>query len=146
VTYHGPGQLVVYPIIDLDPRERDVRRYVWNLEEVMIRTAAAHGLTAGRIPGLNGAWVSGCKLGAVGVRIRRWVTMHGLALNVNTDLSGFDLIVPCGIRDRGVTSLQRELGRAVDMDGVCQRCVESFASVFERRAVHRDRLPGPMAE
>ncbi|MDH5493867.1 MAG: lipoyl(octanoyl) transferase LipB [Myxococcales bacterium] len=109
VTYHGPGQLVGYPIIALDRHRRDVRRYVWNLEETMIRAVAEYGIEAGRISGLNGTWVGERKIGAVGVRIRRWITMHGFALNVSTDLSGFGMIVPCGIEDKGVTTIAREM-------------------------------------
>jgi lipoate-protein ligase B len=130
VTYHGPGQLVAYPIVDLKPDRQDVRKYVAALEEVMIRIAASYGITAGRVAGLNGTWVGDNKLGAVGVRIRRWVTMHGLALNVSTALDAFDLIVPCGIRDRGVTSLERELGRPVAMDEVIDRAVGVFTEVL----------------
>ncbi|MGB5283036.1 MAG: lipoyl(octanoyl) transferase LipB, partial [Polyangiales bacterium] len=113
VTYHGPGQLVAYPIIDLKPDRRDVRKYMWSLEETMIRTCANFGLAATRVEGLNGAWIGDRKVGAVGVRISRWVTMHGLALNANSDLTHFDLIVPCGIQDKTVTSLTAELGRTV---------------------------------
>ena len=106
VTYHGPGQLVGYPIVDLNPDRRDVHRYVRDLEEVMILMAASFGVKAGRIPGLTGAWVGDEKLAAIGVRIARWVTSHGFAFNVNTQLSHFGLIVPCGITDKGVTSLR----------------------------------------
>jgi lipoyl(octanoyl) transferase len=130
VTYHGPGQLVAYPIIDLKPDRQDVRKYVGALEEVMIRIAASYGISAGRVAGLNGTWVGNNKLGAVGVRLRRWVTMHGLALNVSTALDAFDLIVPCGIRDRGVTSLERELDRPVPMDEVIDRAVSVFTEVL----------------
>ncbi|MFI5309323.1 MAG: lipoyl(octanoyl) transferase LipB [Polyangiales bacterium] len=131
VTYHGPGQLVGYPIIDLSPDRRDVRKYVAGLEEVMIRVAAGLGLTATRISGLNGAWIEDRKLGAVGVRIRRWVTMHGFALNVSTALDAFDLIVPCGIPDKRVTSLERELGRAPTMADVELAVVRAFCQVFD---------------
>ena len=109
VTYHGPGQLVGYPIIDLNPDRRDVRKYVASLEESMIRLCADYDLTANRVEGLNGTWIGNNKIGAVGVRISRWVTMHGFAFNVNTKLSDFDAIVPCGIQGRGVTSLDNEL-------------------------------------
>ena len=114
VTLHGPGQLVGYPIVDLKPDRQDVRKYVYDLEETMIQVAAHYRLTGGRIQGLNGAWIGDRKVGAVGVRISRWVTMHGFALNVNTDLGLFDVIVPCGIQDREVTSIAREIGREVD--------------------------------
>jgi lipoate-protein ligase B len=132
VTYHGPGQLVGYPIIDLKPDRQDVHRYVRDLEEVLIRTAADFGLEAGRIKGYSGAWVGDRKLAAIGVRIARWVTSHGFALNVTTDLAGFDLIVPCGITDRGVTSLSALLGRDVTMPEVEAAVVTHFAAVFER--------------
>ena len=116
VTYHGPGQVVGYPILDLKPDRCDVHRYVRDVEEVMIRTCADYGLTAGRIKGLTGAWVGAEKIGAIGVRISRWITSHGFAFNVGTALDHFRLIVPCGISDRGVTSLERATGRA-DPDG-----------------------------
>ncbi|MGE0103002.1 MAG: lipoyl(octanoyl) transferase LipB [Blastocatellales bacterium] len=132
VTYHGPGQLVGYPIIHLAPDRCDVRRYVRDLEEVMIRVAAEYGIRAGRIDGLTGIWVGDEKLGAIGVRISRWVTMHGFAFNVNTDLDYFQLIVPCGIRDHGVTSLERLLGRRIDLLEVANRMQNQFGQVFNR--------------
>jgi lipoyl(octanoyl) transferase len=137
VTYHGPGQVVGYPILDLSPDRRDVHRYVRDLEEVMIRTCADYGIEAGRVPGLTGAWVGQDKVGAIGVRIARWVTSHGFALNVATDLDAFDLIVPCGIRGRGVTSLERLLGREVPLDGVMDRLTAHFADVFDRTPTTR---------
>jgi lipoyl(octanoyl) transferase len=130
VTYHGPGQLVGYPIIDLKPDRCDVHRYVRDLEEVMIRVAASFGIEAGRIAGLTGAWVGDEKLAAIGVRIARWVTSHGFAFNVNTSLEHFDFIVPCGITGKGVTSLQRLLGRTVPMEEVEESAAESFRQVF----------------
>ena len=130
VTYHGPGQLVGYPILDLKPDRCDVHRYVRDLEEVMIRAAATFGVTAGRIPGLTGAWVGQEKLAAIGVRIARWITSHGFAFNVNTSLQHFDFIVPCGISDRGVTSLERLLGRRVPMAEVAKAIEDSFRDVF----------------
>jgi lipoyl(octanoyl) transferase len=131
ITYHGPGQIVGYPIIDLNPDRRDVHRYVRDLETVLIRTANDYGIAAGRVEGLTGVWVGNDKLAAIGVRIARWITSHGFALNVGTDLDHFDLIVPCGIADRGVTSLNRLLGRPVDTVEVANRIVEHFANVFE---------------
>jgi lipoyl(octanoyl) transferase len=131
VTYHGPGQIVGYPIIDLNPDRRDVHRYVRDLEAVLIRTAADFGIHAGRVAGLTGVWVGDDKLAAIGVRIGRWITSHGFALNVNTKLDHFQLIVPCGIPDRGVTSMERLLERRIDTDEVQGRIVEHFTNVFE---------------
>jgi len=131
VTYHGPGQIVGYPIIDLNPDRRDVHRYVRDLEEVLIRTAADFGINAGRVSGLTGVWVGDEKLAAIGVRIARWVTSHGFALNVSTNLDYFNLIVPCGITDRGVTSLSRLLGRPVELETVRHRIVSHFSNVFQ---------------
>jgi lipoyl(octanoyl) transferase len=141
VTYHGPGQLVAYPILDLNPDRKDVRRYVRDLEEVMIRVAAHYDLVGSRIEGLNGAWIDGRKLGAVGVRIRRWVTMHGIALNVSTNLDAYDLIVPCGIRDKEVTSLSRELGREPAMREVEDAMTDAFAAVFDADVTRRTGAP-----
>ena len=132
VTYHGPGQIVGYPIIDLNPDRRDVHRYVRDLEEVMIRVCADYGLTAGRIKGFSGAWIDDAKIGAIGVRISRWITSHGFAFNVTTDVDFFDLIVPCGIADRGVTSLAEAIGRPPELIEVEDRFVDHFARVFER--------------
>jgi lipoyl(octanoyl) transferase len=134
VTYHGPGQIVGYPIMDLKPDRQDVHRYVRDLEEVLIRTSADYGVSARRVEGLTGVWVGREKLAAIGVRIARWVTSHGFAFNVTTDLEYFGLIVPCGIADRGVTSLDRLLGRAVDRREVEDRIVSRFCEVFERTA------------
>jgi lipoyl(octanoyl) transferase len=131
VTYHAPGQLVAYPILDLRPDRCDVRRYVRNLEEVMIQVAASYGLASHRVEGMNGAFVDGRKVGAVGVRISRWVTMHGFALNVSTDLTGFQLIVPCGLHTTQVTSLSVETGRPVALAESSERAVEAFVRVFD---------------
>jgi lipoyl(octanoyl) transferase len=134
VTYHGPGQVVGYPILDLKPDRCDVHRYVRDLEEVLIRTAADCGVEARRVDGLTGVWAGpGAreKLAAIGVRLSRWITSHGFALNVATDLAYFDLIVPCGIRDRGVTSLER-LGCDAPPEEVEARVVAHFCSVFDR--------------
>lgn len=141
VTYHGPGQIVGYPILDLSPDRQDVRRYVRDLEELMIRLAGSFGLEATRVPGLNGTWIGSRKIGAVGVRISRWVTMHGFAFNVTTDLSHFGVIVPCGIRDRGVTSLREELGRDVPLDEALQLLEGHFGDVFDADLVPATRPP-----
>jgi lipoyl(octanoyl) transferase len=130
ITYHGPGQIVGYPIIDLKPDRCDVHRYVRDLEDVLMRTAADYGIESARIEGLTGVWVGREKLAAIGVRIARWITSHGFALNVATDLAYFDLIVPCGIADHGVTSLARLLGREVERREVEDRIVTHFCGVF----------------
>ncbi len=134
ITYHGPGQIVAYPILDLTEHRRDVRWYVEQLEEVMIRTTADFGIAAHRVEGQHGAWIDAPageeKLGAIGVHLSRWVTSHGFAYNVSTDLRYFDLIVPCGITDKRVTSLERALGRPIAIDEVRDRMIAHFAAVF----------------
>ena len=135
VTYHGPGQLVGYPIFDLNPDRRDVHRYVRDLEEALILVLAAFGITGVRVKGLTGVWVGPPgreeKVAAIGVRISRWITSHGFALNVSTDLGPFGLIVPCGIVDRGITSIERLVGRDVSGDAVQDAVVAGFAKVFD---------------
>ncbi len=136
VTYHGPGQVVGYPILDLSPDRCDVHRYVRDLEEVMIRACADYGVAAGRVSGLTGCWVGDSKVGAIGVRISRWVTSHGFALNVREEaLAPFRLIVPCGIRDKGVTALEPAAGRTVSLDDVMDRLARHLAAVFDREPV-----------
>ncbi|WP_324672661.1 lipoyl(octanoyl) transferase LipB [Hymenobacter sp. GOD-10R] len=137
ITYHGPGQLVGYPILDLDNFFTDIHRYLRVLEEAVIRTLSEYELVAGRIPGLTGVWLdfeegasNPRKICALGVKCSRWVTMHGFALNVNTDLSYFGHIVPCGISDKAVTSLQQELGRAVPLSEVEDRLLIHLADLF----------------
>jgi lipoyl(octanoyl) transferase len=137
ITYHGPGQIVGYPILDLRPDRCDVHRYVRDLEEVLIRTAADFGVDAGRVEGLTGVWTGPdrrAKLAAIGVRISRWITSHGFAFNASTDLGFFDLIVPCGISDRGVTSLQ-QLGCRGTIAEVGQLIAGHFLAVFDRTLV-----------
>jgi lipoyl(octanoyl) transferase len=138
ITYHGPGQIVAYPILDLRPDRCDVHRYVRDLEEVMIRAAGDFGLQAARIQGLTGAWLGADKVGAIGVRISRWITSHGFAFNVSTDLDYFKLIVPCGISDGGVTSLSRALGRHVAMVEAETSLVRHFSEVFDREVVESE--------
>jgi lipoyl(octanoyl) transferase len=142
VTYHGPGQLVGYPIIDLKPDRCDVHAYVRDLEEVMIRVCADYGVAGRRLEGLTGTWVDTrhgpLKIGAIGVRISRWVTSHGFAFNVNTDLDFFRLIVPCGIEQHGVTSLEALLGRALSIEEVEDAVVRHFARIFERNPRGRE--------
>jgi lipoyl(octanoyl) transferase len=134
VTFHGPGQVVGYPIIGLAPDRCDIRRYVRDLEETMIRTAAEFGVTAGRVAGLTGVWVGEEKLGAIGVRISRWVTMHGFAFNVRTQLEYFDMIIPCGIQDHGVTSLEKILGPATPaVEEVAASLARHFGVVLGRQ-------------
>jgi lipoyl(octanoyl) transferase len=132
VTYHGPGQIVGYPVLDLRPDRCDVHRYVRDLEDVMMRVCADYGVTAGRIKGLTGTWVGAEKIGAIGVRLSRWITSHGFAFNVSTDLDHFKLIVPCGIGDRGVTSLERVTGRRISLSEVEDAFVRRFQEIFER--------------
>ena len=132
ITYHGPGQLVGYPILDLRPDRCDVHRYVRDLEEVLIRTAGTFGVTATRIPGLTGVWVGKDKLAAIGVRISRWITSHGFAFNVAPDLEYFGLMIPCGIRDHGVTSLAKLLSSAPALTEVSEVVASQFAGVFSR--------------
>ena len=144
VTYHGPGQIVGYPIIDLKPDRCDVHRYVRDLEETMIRACADYGVGAERVKGMTGAWVGGEKIGAIGVRISRWITSHGFAFNVKTNLEHFQLIVPCGIAQHGVTSLERAVGRSVSLDEVAGRLVDHFAAVFDRVVVTRAAAPAAL--
>lgn len=130
VTFHGPGQVVGYAIVDLTQRKRDLHRYLRDLEEVIVRAVAEFGIDACRVPGLTGVWVGDAKLAAIGVRVSRWITHHGFALNVDTDLSYFDLIVPCGITDKRVTSMEKLLGRDIDRDAVEDALARSFPRVF----------------
>jgi lipoyl(octanoyl) transferase len=145
VTYHGPGQLVGYPIIDLRPDRCDVHRYVRDLEEVLIEAVARIGIEAGRVPGLTGVWVGSDKVAAIGVRISRWITSHGFALNVSSNLDHFRLIVPCGIRDKGVTSIEVLLGRPVAMSEVERAVISAFSSVFDRSIVELAPSVHPLA-
>jgi len=135
VTYHGPGQLVGYPILDLAQHRRDIAWYMRSLEEVLIAVARDYEIGAGRLAGAPGVWVGNDKLAAMGVHVSRWVTSHGFAFNVKTDLRYFEWIVPCGLRDKGVTSLQKLLGRRVEMGEVIETVVCRFGEVFELEMV-----------
>jgi lipoyl(octanoyl) transferase len=130
ITYHGPGQLVGYPIFDLAQHRRDIAWFMRSLEAVFIGVARDFGIDAARLAGAPGVWVGNDKLVAMGVHISRWVTSHGFAFNVNADLRYFDYIVPCGLRDKGVTSLAKRLGRPVEMDRVMEHVIEQFGKVF----------------
>lgn len=137
ITYHGPGQIVGYPIIDLENFFTDIHKYMRLLEESIIKTLADYKIAAGRIQGLTGVWIDyenknrARKICALGVKTSRWVTMHGFALNVNTDLKYFDHIVPCGIKDKDVTSLSRELGTDQNLEEVAEKLKNNIASLFE---------------
>lgn len=134
VTYHGPGQLVGYPILDLKPDRCDLHRYVRDLEEALILALGDFGVTAGRKPGLTGVWVGDEKIAAIGVRVSSgWITSHGFALNVATDLGFFGAIVPCGIREHGVTSLARAAGVPASLDAAADRVAARLAEIFQRR-------------
>ncbi len=141
-TYHDPGQLVVYPILKI--RSEELHGFVWRLEEVVIRLLRTYGLEAGRLEEHPGVWVHGRKIAALGLAVSDGVTRHGLALNVAPQLAHFGLLIPCGVADRGVTSMERELGRPVDLEEVSSRFVQTFAEVFERAVVwgEPDQLPG----
>jgi lipoyl(octanoyl) transferase len=141
ITYHGPGQIVGYPIFDMDRHFTDVHKYLRCLEEVVIKTCADYGIDAGRIEGLTGVWVGEQKICAMGIRCSRWVTMHGFAFNVNADLSYFNHIVPCGIGDKEVTSLQKLLGDKVDEVKVKNRLIKHFEEVFKINISEVNSLP-----
>jgi lipoate-protein ligase B len=133
VTLHAPGQLVGYPIMDLRPRGQDVHRYLRELEEVLIRALSGWGIAAERVPGATGVWVGEEKIAAIGVGVKRWVTCHGFAMNVTTDLSLFDTIVPCGLFGKGVTSVARILGREIEMEEATSRVMAAWRAVFSTR-------------
>jgi lipoyl(octanoyl) transferase len=141
ITYHGPGQIVVYPVIDLENFYTDIHRYMRDLEEAVIQTLATLGLNAGRIPGLTGVWLDeqdpakARKICALGVKTSRWVAMHGLAFNVHTDLKFFEYIVPCGIADKAVTSVEKELGKRVELKAVAEILKQKIVHQFEMQLV-----------
>jgi lipoyl(octanoyl) transferase len=130
VTFHGPGQIVGYPIIDLNLHYNDIHRYLRDLEEMIIRTLAEYGISGGREKEFTGVWVKNEKIAALGVKVSKWITMHGFALNVNTDLSFFDRIIPCGIFHKGVTSLEQLLGKRIELDEVKEKLTKHFSTIF----------------
>lgn len=140
ITFHGPGQLVVYPVLDLKAWHRDIHRYLRTLERCLVEMLSDFGIPSETLPGATGVWVEGRKIGAIGVRTSSWVTSHGLALNVNTDLRYFDLIVPCGLVGRGVTSMAAQLGRSLELSEVRSCLIYHFARAFGRsfRVVDRE--------
>lgn len=138
ITFHGPGQLVVYPVLDLENFGWGVKNYIERLEEVVIRTLAFYGIESGRVAGATGVWLEQGtsrerKICAIGVKCSRYITMHGFALNVNTDLDYFNLIHPCGFVDKGVTSMQQELNRTIELDEVKQQVLKQFSVIFEMK-------------
>ena len=135
ITFHGPGQLVGYPLLKLERHEQDVHRYMRNLEDAIICVLREYGIDAGRQEKLTGVWTSSGKICALGVHISRWITRHGLALNVNTDLSYYDLIVPCGLRGKRIASMQSILGCEVDVREVAEKLLAHFGRIFERDMV-----------
>ncbi|MGN6569206.1 MAG: lipoyl(octanoyl) transferase LipB [Flavipsychrobacter sp.] len=141
ITYHGPGQIVGYPILDLELFFTDLGKYMRGLEEAIIKTIAHYGIKGDRLPGATGVWLDpdnparARKICAMGVRCSRWITMHGFALNVNTDLNYFNYIVPCGLTDKGVTSIEKEVGRKVDMEEVKQILKDEFGKVFNAEII-----------
>ena len=143
VTYHGPGQLVGYPILNLTEMKPDVGWYLRRLEEAIIRTLEEYGISAGRQPGYTGVWVGQEKIAAIGVKVSRWVTMHGFALNVSTDLSYFDLIIPCGIRGRGVCSMQKLLQRKLKVEEIVPKVVGQFGKTFGRKMMPYNHFSWP---
>ncbi len=142
VTFHGPGQIVGYPILDLNQHYNDIHRYLRDIEEMIIRTLKEYGITAGREKEFTGVWVNNEKIAALGVKVSKWITMHGFAMNVNTDLSFFDRIIPCGIFHKGVTSLEQILGRRVDLDEVQQTLVRHFSKILllEVKQISKEEL------
>ncbi len=130
ITYHGPGQIVGYPIIDLNEWKKDTHKYLRALEEVIIRTLDEYGIKGTRDPKYTGVWIENRKIAAIGIKVSRWITMHGFAFNINTDLSLFNGIVPCGIFDKDVTSMKRELNKEIDIKEVKAKLLKKFLTVF----------------
>jgi lipoyl(octanoyl) transferase len=136
ITYHGPGQIVGYPIINLSDWHEDTHKYLRALEEIIILTCRDYNLPAGRIEGLTGVWIENRKIAAIGIKVSRWITMHGFAFNVNTDLSLFNGIIPCGIQDKEVTSLEKELQKNISILEVKEKLVNYFKIVFGFNAIN----------
>ena len=146
ITYHGPGQIVGYPIIDLNNWQKDTHKYLRGLEEVIIRTCNDFSLTAQRVPDYTGVWISDKKVAAIGIKISRWITMHGFAFNINTDLSLFSGIIPCGISGKEVTSLHKESGRTIEIQEVKSKLLKHFMDVFiytKSININKDELINP---
>lgn len=135
ITYHGPGQIVGYPIIDLKKWKQDTHKYMRALEEVIIRTCSEYGLKGIRNPEFTGVWIEGRKIAAIGIKISRWVTMHGFAFNINTDLALFNGIIPCGIIDKEVTSLEKELGKNIEISEVKLKLLKNFRNIFNYETI-----------
>ncbi len=143
ITYHGPGQIVGYPIIDLKKWKQDTHRYLRSLEEVIIKTCSEYGLKGARDSKYTGVWIGDKKIAAIGIKVSRWVTMHGFAFNINTDLDFFSGIIPCGIVDKGVTSLKNELSKSIDISEVKEKLVNNFKNIFDYEdvtAISKDEL------
>jgi lipoyl(octanoyl) transferase len=146
ITYHGPGQLVVYPIFDLENFFTDIHKYLRFLEEAVILTLQEYGIKAGRVQGLTGVWVEGenplkaRKICAMGVKCSRWITMHGIGFNVNSELDYFKNIIPCGIEDKAVTSMEKELGKKVDMAELKQKLLDNLANIFDFDYVSKEKI------
>ncbi len=131
ITYHGPGQIVGYPIFNLNDWKKDTHKYLRALEEILIQTCADYGLTAEKNTKYTGVWIEDRKIGAIGIKVSRWITMHGFAFNVNTDLSLYNGIIPCGINDKGITSLKKELNREIDIQEVKTKILNQILKIFE---------------
>ncbi|MEI7906763.1 MAG: lipoyl(octanoyl) transferase LipB [Bacteroidota bacterium] len=142
VTFHGPGQIVGYPILDLNQHYLDIHRYLRELEEMIIRTLNDYGIDSGREKEFTGVWVKNEKIAALGVKVSKWITMHGFAFNVNTDLTFFDRIIPCGIFHKGITSLQNVLGKTIEIADVHQHLIKHFSNIFsfEVKQISKEQL------
>lgn len=136
ITYHGPGQIVGYPIIDLNEWKKDTHEYLRALEEIIIKTCGHYGLNAGRNPEFTGVWIEDRKIAAIGIKVRHWITMHGFAFNINTDLTYFTGIIPCGIKDKDVTSLEKELNQKINLEEVQKILLDNFRILFNYEKIN----------